>query len=67
MSEEKNTHICLCKAVLETTVKEAIRQGALTTEKVKIRTGASDGACKGSRCKATIQKLIDTYEQGEWK
>lgn len=67
MNIEKNMHVCLCKAALETTIKEAIRQGALTNEKIRIRTGAGEGACKGSRCKESIQKLIDTYKRGEWE
>lgn len=50
--------VCLCKHVLEDTVSKAISEGANTVEQVKRQTGASAGACKGSRCLGKIHEML---------
>lgn len=64
---ENNTKICLCKAVLQTTIEDAIRKGARTVIAVSMEVGAGRGACKGGRCNTQIQALIDSYQKGEWQ
>lgn len=52
-------NVCLCKGIPEETIIEAIKDGAVTFEEVSEKTGAGTGFCKGGRCKATIEKLIE--------
>lgn len=52
--------VCLCKGVTEETIVNAIKNGATTVEQVKEVTGASGGACRGARCKKTIEELIES-------
>lgn len=59
--------ICFCKAITVATVKNSIRQGNDTLDKVTEATGATTGGCRGGRCKGKIQDLIDGYKQGEWQ
>ncbi len=51
--------VCLCKQITEEQIVKAIKVGADTVEKVKEATGATNGACKGARCKATVEQLIN--------
>lgn len=53
-----STKVCLCKHVLEDTVAKAIHEGADTVDKVKMRTGAGQGACKGARCHHMIHERV---------
>lgn len=59
--KDKLTKTCPCRQVTRATIKTAISQGADTLEKVKNKTGAMTGSCKGSRCKCAIQNLIDQH------
>lgn len=54
-----STIVCLCKQISEETIKEAIKNGATTLEAVKEATGAAAGACRGGRCAAKINQLIE--------
>lgn len=56
--KDKLTKVCICKAISRATIKEAIREGANSVEEVKKRTGATTGACKGTRCSQVIDGLI---------
>lgn len=53
-----STNVCLCKQITEETIVEAIKNGADTLDKVKEATGAAAGACRGGRCAAKIEELI---------
>ena len=50
--------VCLCKAVTEEVIVEAIKEGADTFEKVQEATGAGTGHCRAGRCKGKIEQLI---------
>lgn len=54
--------ICLCKQISEETIISAIKDGATTVEAVKEKTGATDGPCKGARCKQKIEALIEEHK-----
>lgn len=56
---DKNTKVCVCKAISRHTIKESIKAGAKTLEEVQKATGAGTGSCKGCRCNPIIQNLID--------
>ena len=53
-----STKVCLCKHVLKDTVEKAIHEGADTIDKVRMRTGAGCGACKGARCHDKIHEMV---------
>lgn len=55
---DKLTKVCICKAISKARIKEAIRNGADTLEKVQAVTGAGTGGCNGRRCSPKIQELI---------
>ncbi len=56
---DKQTKVCLCKAIPRSKIKDAISKGADTVEKVQAITGAGSGGCCGRRCTPKIQELID--------
>ncbi|MDP4143693.1 MAG: (2Fe-2S)-binding protein [Bacillota bacterium] len=62
---DKLTKVCLCKGISRATIKNAIKNGALTVEEVQKATGAGSGGCKGRRCTPKIQDLIDKYKQSK--
>ncbi|MEG1003969.1 MAG: (2Fe-2S)-binding protein [Clostridium sp.] len=64
---DKLTKVCVCKAIPRSKIKDAIRNGATTMDEVKKVTGAGTGCCGGSRCVFKIQKLIEEYQNGEYK
>lgn len=55
---DKLTKVCICKAITKEKIKEAIKNGAVTVEEVKEKTGATTGCCKGRRCIEKIESLI---------
>ncbi len=59
--KDRLTKTCPCRQVTRHTIKEAIKSGATTLERVKASTGAMTGCCKGSRCKGSIEDLIQRY------
>lgn len=59
--KDKLTKTCVCRQVTRATIKEAIKDGANTLEKVKNETGAMLGSCRGRKCCASIQNLIDQH------
>lgn len=63
---DKLTKVCLCKSITRATIKDKIRNGALTVEKVAQSTGATTGSCHGCRCLQKISDLIDGYVNNEW-
>lgn len=56
--KDRLTKTCLCKQVTRDKIKKAIAEGADSLEKIKNETGALTGYCKGSRCKASIEALL---------
>lgn len=60
--KDKLTKTCPCRQVTRATIKAAIADGADTLEKVKARTGAMSGNCKGTRCRGSIEDLIEAYK-----
>lgn len=63
--KDKLTKTCPCRQVTRLTIKEAIKNGANTLERIKESTGAMTGCCKGRRCRSSIEELIqnDSEEQ----
>ena len=59
--KDKLTKTCVCRQVTRATIKAAIKEGADTLDKVKAKTGAMTGCCKGRRCKGSIEDLIEKY------
>lgn len=57
--KDRLTKTCPCRQVTRATIKAAIKDGADTLEKVKAQTGAMTGNCKGRRCKASIEGLLE--------
>jgi NAD(P)H-nitrite reductase large subunit len=60
---DKLTKVCICKSVSRAKIKDAIKKGANTFEKVKEATGAGTGACGAKRCEPKIEALISEYEE----
>lgn len=56
---DKLTKVCICKAISKEKIKDAIKNGAVTVDEIKEKTGAATGCCKGRRCIEKIQRLID--------
>ncbi|AYE35117.1 (2Fe-2S)-binding protein [Clostridium septicum] len=51
--------VCLCKGVSEEEIVKAIKEGAITFEEVREKTGAGSGFCHAGRCKGKIETLIE--------
>ena len=60
--KDKLTKTCPCRQVTKLTIKTAIAEGADTLEKIKEKTGAMTGCCKGRRCKGSIEDLLAHHE-----
>lgn len=56
---DKMTKVCVCRAISRAKIKEAIKNGAHTVEAVAEKTGATQGACRGCRCRDKIEELIE--------
>lgn len=52
------TKVCFCRGIKEEKIIETIREGNVTYEEIKEKTGAGTGGCCGARCKHEIEKLI---------
>lgn len=63
--KDKLTKTCPCRQVTRATIKAAIASGADTLEKVKAKTGAMTGCCHGTRCRGSIEDLIEKYKEGQ--
>ncbi|MCI6275535.1 MAG: (2Fe-2S)-binding protein [Clostridium sp.] len=60
MSEDKI--ICICNQVDEDAIIKAIKEGAITIEAVREKTGATGGFCHGARCGKKVEELIKKYK-----
>jgi bacterioferritin-associated ferredoxin len=56
-------NICLCKKISQSKMEAVYKEGAVTVNKIKYKTGAGSGACKGLRCTPKIEALIKELEQ----
>lgn len=63
---DRITKVCICKAIPRSKVKEGIRRGADTVDKVHAAVGTGSGACGGRRCTTKIEALIEEYKEGGW-
>lgn len=63
--KDKLEKVCICRAITKASIKDSVRSGKTTVEDIAGDTGATLGGCKGFRCKARIQEIIDGY-QTEW-
>jgi bacterioferritin-associated ferredoxin len=64
-SRKKTTdfnYICLCNAVTQTRIEDAIRAGATTLDAVFDKTSAGVGGCGGS-CRPDIKCLLDAFNR----
>lgn len=59
--KDRLTKTCPCRQVTRHTIKEVIKTGATTLDRVKASTGAMTGSCKGTRCRGSIEDLIQKY------
>jgi len=63
MAEQvKSGNICLCKKVSRGKMVKAYEDGAKTVNRIKYKTGAGSGACKGRRCTPKITALLEELE-----
>lgn len=60
---DKLTKTCRCKGVSRLTIKNEIKNGADTFEKVQQATKAGTGSCKGAGCKYIIDQLIENSKK----
>lgn len=58
---DKLTKVCVCKGISRKTIKDAVKNGADSFDKVKEKTGAGSGCCNASRCKYKIEEIIKSF------
>lgn len=56
---EERAYICTCKKVTEEELIEAIKEGNDTYGTLTKKTGAGLGMCKGKRCRAKIEEILE--------
>ena len=57
--------VCLCEGITRGEIIEAVRRGAVNADGVKRRAGSGMGACQGSRCRASIERIIRETLEGK--
>ncbi|CCJ34662.1 (2Fe-2S)-binding protein [Caloramator australicus] len=62
---DKLTKVCLCKGISRASIKKAIEEGADTLEKIRRKTGAGSGSCRGQRCTVKIIELLEEYKNSK--
>ena len=60
---DKLTKTCTCKLITRAKIKDAIKNGATTLEKVQKATGAGSGPCKGKNCSPKINDILEQYDK----
>lgn len=60
------TKICICKSISRATMKKVIKEGALTLNQVRYKTGAGSGPCQGRRCTPRIEHLLEQHKEGKF-
>ncbi len=58
MSEHNDQLICRCEEVLESEIRQAIRDGARTLTGIKMRTRAGMGLCQGRTCQRLVTRIL---------
>lgn len=58
--KDRLTKVCTCKSITRKSIKDSIKNGANTVDKVKKITGAGTGSCKGCRCIHKIEELLNS-------
>ena len=56
--------VCLCGEITRGEIIEAVRRGAVNADGVKRRISSGMGACQGSRCRASIERIIRETLEG---
>ncbi|WP_054743284.1 (2Fe-2S)-binding protein [Cellulosilyticum ruminicola] len=64
--KDRLTKTCPCQQVSRHEIKEAIKSGATTVDRVAAVTGATTGRCNGCRCRGSIEDLIQKYTEDEY-
>ena len=62
VKNDKTRLICLCNAVSQQEVEDAIARGSDTLGKIFDATCAGVGACGGS-CQPTLRKMLEAYQE----
>ena len=52
--------VCCCEQVTEGEIREAVKQGAVSFEGIKLRCGAGMGKCQGSRCRSRSELILES-------
>lgn len=60
---DKLTKVCICKNVTRAKIKQAIKNGADSFEKIQESTGAGTGSCGAKRCREKIESLIMEFNK----
>lgn len=55
---DKYTKVCTCRSISRKTIKDAINDDCDTIPKIRERTGATTGACKGKNCSPRLVKIL---------
>ncbi|MEX2460764.1 MAG: (2Fe-2S)-binding protein [Paenibacillaceae bacterium] len=53
-----NLIICRCEEVTQSELDEAIKNGACTSQELKMATRAGMGFCQGRVCRSLLEKLV---------
>ncbi len=56
--KDRYTKVCICRSISKGTIKNTIKEGALTLNDIKRKTGAGSGNCKGTRCQLKILDIL---------
>lgn len=63
--KDKLEKVCICRGITKAAIKASVRNGKKTVEDIAADTGTTLGGCKGFRCNAKIQEIIEGYGT-EW-
>ncbi|MFT9846782.1 (2Fe-2S)-binding protein [Aneurinibacillus sp. REN35] len=57
-------YICRCEEVDYNEIKAAMKQGARTSQEIKMKTRAGMGACQGRICRSLLEKVTGEEREG---
>ncbi|WP_407703043.1 (2Fe-2S)-binding protein [Virgibacillus tibetensis] len=57
----KDTVICRCEEVMLSEIITSIKNGAITTKEIKLKTRAGMGICQGRTCRPLVDKIISFH------
>lgn len=58
------TIVCRCEEVYLDELEEAVRNGAVTSQELKMRTRAGMGTCQGRICRSILEAQIGEEQEG---